>query len=77
LEGIFRIPPSKTQQDELVLKYNRGDNIELAEIFRGDQYSVPGLLQRYFRDLPDPLLTSEFHECFMIIHETKGKYLKK
>ena len=58
--------------DNLRNRINDGEDIDLGLAYEQDQQVVPGLLQRFFRDLPDPLLTSEFHSCFIALHDTKG-----
>lgn len=40
------------------------------ENFYHDVNSVTGLLKQFFRDLPDPLLTLEYHDSFIAAAST-------
>ncbi len=36
-----------------------------------DKHVVAGLLKKFFRDLPQPLFTFEFRDCFLALYQSK------
>jgi hypothetical protein len=65
IEGIFRISASPTQINALVETIDKGGQVDFKLI--SDPHVVPGLMKKFFRDLPDPLLTNELYTCFIAI----------
>ena len=67
-EGIYRKTGGSSQSKLITQLFERGDydNFDLrdTEVFN-DISSVTSVLKNYFRSLPDPLLTYEFHEAFV------------
>lgn len=79
--------------DELVNRFNRGENVDLEStlnlpsaggkmIQKVDPHTVAALLKRWFRELPEPLCTSEMYDMWMAAaaikdHATKITQLKK
>ncbi|KAJ5884984.1 hypothetical protein N7495_009494 [Penicillium taxi] len=68
LEGVYRIPGSANHINHLKALFDNDPNaVDLAnpENFFHDVNSVAGLAKQFFRDLPDPLFTSQFYAQFV------------
>ncbi|KEY68333.1 hypothetical protein S7711_07804 [Stachybotrys chartarum IBT 7711] len=70
LEGIYRQSGSLTHIQKLKAMFdtdssNKALDFRNPENFYEDVNSVTGLLKQFFRDLPDPLLTTEHHNAFI------------
>ncbi|PHH66363.1 hypothetical protein CDD81_7418 [Ophiocordyceps australis] len=71
VEGIYRQSGSLNQINKLKAMFdsdssNPALDFRNPENFFHDVNSVTGLLKQFFRDLPDPLLTSEHHNSFIV-----------
>eukprot|EP01101_Sappina_pedata_P004508 TRINITY_DN1932_c0_g1_i1.p1 TRINITY_DN1932_c0_g1~~TRINITY_DN1932_c0_g1_i1.p1 ORF type:complete len:461 (-),score=90.26 TRINITY_DN1932_c0_g1_i1:419-1687(-) len=64
-EGIFRVTGSTARINDIVDKIERGDDVDLKVNDQDDIHVLTSLLTRYFRDLPDPLLTFDLHRAFL------------
>ena len=71
-EGIFRIPGSAEEVDQL-RKYYDGEPSSCPEGIteRTDVHSTCGLLKLFLRELPDPLLTFKFYEPFVYVQRNQ------
>eukprot|EP01114_Cavostelium_apophysatum_P004198 TRINITY_DN1437_c0_g1_i2.p1 TRINITY_DN1437_c0_g1~~TRINITY_DN1437_c0_g1_i2.p1 ORF type:complete len:472 (-),score=118.95 TRINITY_DN1437_c0_g1_i2:1285-2700(-) len=71
VEGIFRIPANKTEVDRYADLLDAGKDPK--EIIEGiqDVHASCALLKKFFRDLPEPLLTSDLYDCFIVLYESK------
>lgn len=68
VEGIYRVPGTAAHIQHLRQLFdNDAESIDFRnpEAFFHDVNSVAGLLKQFFRDLPDPLLTSENYDRFI------------
>jgi hypothetical protein len=70
VEGIYRQSGSMTHIQKLKNMFdtessNPALDFRNPENFYHDVNSVTGLLKQFFRDLPDPLLTLEYHDSFV------------
>jgi hypothetical protein len=70
VEGIYRQSGSMTHIQKLKNMFdtessNPALDFRNPENFYHDVNSVTGLLKQFFRDLPDPLLTLEYHDSFI------------
>ncbi|TQV93231.1 hypothetical protein V2A60_010334 [Cordyceps javanica] len=70
VEGIYRQSGSLTHINKLKSMFdadsqNPALDFRNPESFYHDVNSVTGLLKQFFRDLPDPILTSEHHSSFI------------
>ncbi|GAO15971.1 hypothetical protein UVI_02055510 [Ustilaginoidea virens] len=70
VEGIYRQSGSLNHINKLKGMFdaessNPALDFRNPENFYHDVNSVTGLLKQFFRDLPDPLLTSEYHDAFV------------
>ncbi|KAL7415276.1 hypothetical protein BDY24DRAFT_338178 [Mrakia frigida] len=67
-EGIYRKTGGSSQSKHITQLFERGDydafDLSDQDTFN-DISSVTSVLKNYFRALPDPLLTHEFHEQFV------------
>ncbi|KAL9653353.1 hypothetical protein ABK040_001989 [Willaertia magna] len=64
IEGIFRISPKRTDEDEIIKKLEENINFEVP--FEKYEIHLPSsLLKLYLRELPDPLLTYEQYGMFI------------
>jgi len=65
-EGIYRIPGRKAEIDKLKFEFNCGIRTSFD---RDDQWhdvnTIAGALKLYFRELPEPLLTSKLYPEFV------------
>jgi len=67
-EGIYRVPGTSSHiQAMKALFDNDSSKVDFRnpDAFYHDVNSVAGLLKQFFRDLPDPLLTSEHYAEFI------------
>ncbi|KAK6033081.1 RhoGAP domain protein [Ostertagia ostertagi] len=55
LEGIYRVSCPKTRLDELEKKVNEGASLNFV-----DAHEAAGLIKRFLRQLPEPLLSCDF-----------------
>ncbi|KAM7167547.1 protein FAM13A isoform 6-T7 [Macrochelys suwanniensis] len=74
-EGLFRVNGNMKMVDQLRLKYDRGEEVELAK--DADVCSVASLLKLFLRELPDGVITSALHPRFIQLYQGKlGSDLK-
>lgn len=64
-EGIFRISPVKTELEEYVEAFDRGEEPEFTE--DTNPHVVAGLLKLYLRELPDPLTSFDLYSCWISV----------
>lgn len=62
-EGIFRIGGSVGRIQEFIEAANSGEEIDYRTV---DIHDASGLLKKYLRDMPSPLLTFELHDRLVI-----------
>ncbi|KAI9374666.1 hypothetical protein BJX61DRAFT_532213 [Aspergillus egyptiacus] len=68
VEGIYRIPGSANHISQMKALFdNDSSQVDFTnpENFYHDVNSVAGLLKQFFRDLPDPLFTSQAYASFI------------
>ncbi|KAF2477269.1 GTPase activating protein [Lindgomyces ingoldianus] len=68
VEGIYRIPGTSSHIQAMKALFDTdGSQVDFRnpEAFQHDVNSVAGLLKQFFRELPDPLLTSEFYSKYI------------
>mmetsp|Transcript_14866 Transcript_14866/g.37755 ORF Transcript_14866/g.37755 Transcript_14866/m.37755 type:complete len:490 (-) Transcript_14866:13-1482(-) len=70
-EGIFRLAPSKKTQVDLIDKLNKGVNVRLNDYSVDD---VAGLLKRFLRDLPNPVMTVELYPQFIGLWDNPSQH---
>jgi hypothetical protein len=63
-EGIFRVPGSAKNIKEIASQVDNGNLVDLSEY---GTCTIASLLKKYFRELPEPLLTNENHNAWMEI----------
>eukprot|EP01099_Mayorella_cantabrigiensis_P008634 TRINITY_DN813_c0_g1_i1.p1 TRINITY_DN813_c0_g1~~TRINITY_DN813_c0_g1_i1.p1 ORF type:complete len:445 (-),score=130.22 TRINITY_DN813_c0_g1_i1:492-1826(-) len=61
LEGIFRISGQKEEMDLLAKQYQEDSGFPTTN----DPHAVAGILKKFFRELPEPLFTYDFHNQFL------------
>lgn len=62
-EGIFRIPASQSELEAIKQRYDKGEKVDYDNDKICSSPHVPaGVLKKYLRDLPEPLLTFESYE---------------
>uniref|UniRef100_A0A8C8S3P7 Family with sequence similarity 13 member A n=1 Tax=Pelusios castaneus TaxID=367368 RepID=A0A8C8S3P7_9SAUR len=66
-EGLFRVNGNMKMVDQLRLKYERGEEVELAK--DADVCSVASLLKLFLRELPDGVITSTLHPRFIQLYQ--------
>ncbi|XP_050799953.1 protein FAM13A isoform X2 [Gopherus flavomarginatus] len=66
-EGIFRVNGNMKMVDRLRLKYDQGEEVELAK--DADVCSVASLLKLFLRELPDGVITSALHPRFIQLYQ--------
>jgi len=72
VEGIFRISAQHSNLDAMKLLLESGQVVNFDD-YEKDPYSVCGLLQKYFRDLPKPLTSDDLHTAFITTHKSLEK----
>ncbi|XP_029453660.1 protein FAM13A isoform X3 [Rhinatrema bivittatum] len=65
-EGLFRVSGSMKVVDQLRLKYESGEEVELAR--DGDVNSAASLLKLFLRELPDSIITAALHPKFIQLY---------
>jgi hypothetical protein len=61
-EGIFRIPGSAKEITEIVHLVDHGQTVDLKQFCAS---TVASLFKKFYRDLPEPLLTNELHSSWI------------
>lgn len=61
LEGIFRISGQKEEMDLLAKQYQEDSGFPTTN----DPHAVAGILKKFFRELPEPLFTYDYHNQFL------------
>jgi len=61
LEGIFRISGQKEEMDLLAKQYQEDSGFPTTN----DPHAVAGILKKFFRELPEPLFTYDYHTQFL------------
>eukprot|EP01097_Dermamoeba_algensis_P008581 TRINITY_DN576_c0_g3_i3.p1 TRINITY_DN576_c0_g3~~TRINITY_DN576_c0_g3_i3.p1 ORF type:complete len:519 (+),score=118.07 TRINITY_DN576_c0_g3_i3:502-2058(+) len=57
IEGLGRISAVKSDLDELENKLNQGEDFDFSSVEAGKAHAIVGLLKKFLRELPIPLLT--------------------
>eukprot|EP01114_Cavostelium_apophysatum_P021600 TRINITY_DN7585_c0_g1_i1.p1 TRINITY_DN7585_c0_g1~~TRINITY_DN7585_c0_g1_i1.p1 ORF type:complete len:459 (-),score=137.02 TRINITY_DN7585_c0_g1_i1:36-1412(-) len=73
-EGIFRISPRHAELLALCKLLDKGIDVDLHQY--KDPHLIAGLMKKWFRELPDPLLTFELYTCFIAIWEIKDEAVR-
>ena len=71
-EGLFRISASRREQEQIQYLIDEGEEVDFFDC--QDKNLPAGLLKKFFRDLPECLLTDEFYNCFLTVYESKRKF---
>ncbi|XP_030046547.1 protein FAM13A isoform X2 [Microcaecilia unicolor] len=66
-EGLFRVSGSVRVVDQLRLKYENGEEVELAR--DADVNSAASLLKLFLRELPDSVITAALHPRFIQLYQ--------
>ncbi|XP_053886408.1 protein FAM13A-like isoform X3 [Malaclemys terrapin pileata] len=74
-EGLFRVNGNMKMVDQLRLKYDRGEEVELAK--DADVCSVASLLKLFLRELPDGVITSALHSRFIQLYHDPSNDAEK
>jgi len=77
-EGLFRVSPSAARLTELATMYSDIDslvNLNLPEV-EDNPHVVAGLLKKFLRELPDPMLTYELYTCFIAISKLQDDEIR-
>jgi hypothetical protein len=74
VEGIFRLSGSTTAIEKYVEMYNSGTPPDLSK--ERDPHTVTGLLKLFFRELPEPLMTFELYDKFIIAQQESDPALR-
>lgn len=76
IEGIFRISGMQEEIDDLVIRYESKEDVDLMKV--RDIHIVTNILKLYFRSLPSPLLTYGLYSEFIKIPtiEDQGDKIK-
>lgn len=64
-EGVYRVPGNKKALNELKQAFNQNDQAVHISVEKYSVHDAAGLLKLYFRELPDPLLTSRHFKAFL------------
>ncbi|XP_053112651.1 protein FAM13A isoform X3 [Hemicordylus capensis] len=71
-EGLFRVNGNLKTVEHLRVKYESGEDVELAA--EGDVSSAASLLKLFLRELPDGVVTSAVHPKFIQLHQDIRTY---
>lgn len=63
-EGIFRVSAEKPVLDELVSKFDDGSPVDVSS-YAESAHTMAGLLKRYFREMPEPLIPFDLYDPFL------------
>ncbi|XP_069486846.1 protein FAM13A isoform X3 [Ambystoma mexicanum] len=69
-EGIFRVNGSVKVVEQLRLKYDSGEDVDLD--IDGDVFSAASLLKLFLRELPDGVVTSALQPRFLQLFQDSG-----
>eukprot|EP01087_Luapelamoeba_hula_P000137 TRINITY_DN10084_c0_g1_i2.p1 TRINITY_DN10084_c0_g1~~TRINITY_DN10084_c0_g1_i2.p1 ORF type:complete len:459 (-),score=42.11 TRINITY_DN10084_c0_g1_i2:72-1448(-) len=65
--GIFRISPNHSRIELLINKINRGSTVNYD---KEDIHTIAGLLKRYLRDIPEPIIPHDCYEDYSQLYAT-------
>ncbi|XP_042323063.1 protein FAM13A isoform X1 [Sceloporus undulatus] len=71
-EGLFRVNGSLKTVEQLRVKYESGEEVDL--VADGDISSAASLLKLFLRELPDRVITSAAHPKFMQLYQDTKQY---
>ncbi|XP_008109247.1 protein FAM13A isoform X1 [Anolis carolinensis] len=71
-EGLFRVNGSLKTVEQLRLKYESGEEVDL--VADGDVSSAASLLKLFLRELPDRVITSAAHPKFMQLYQDSRQH---
>eukprot|EP00033_Pygsuia_biforma_P002353 GCRY01002602.1.p1 GENE.GCRY01002602.1~~GCRY01002602.1.p1 ORF type:complete len:875 (+),score=340.84 GCRY01002602.1:317-2941(+) len=66
VEGIFRISGAASEIYKLKDRFDHGEVPDLRSVANSDPHVVSGLLKLYLRELPEPLLTFDAYDDFVM-----------
>jgi hypothetical protein len=72
--GIFRLSGSAAQIEAYKNSFDSGEKVDLSK--ESDPHAVSGLLKLYFRMLPEPILTFQLYQQFIIAQGVPNKNLR-
>lgn len=81
LEGIFRVSGTFSEMNRLTETFEKGETPDLTAV--DNKHSISGLLEKYFRELPQPVTTWALYDEFMVAaspdfsEQQQKEYLKK
>lgn len=64
VEGIFRLSGSAVLIQEYKQRFDNGEDVSFEN--ESDPHAVSGLFKLYFRELPEPVMTWEQYDNFII-----------
>jgi len=64
MEGIFRVTGTYSEMNKMKATFERGDVPDFTSI--DNKHSLAGLLEMYFRELPEPVTTYARYNDFMV-----------
>lgn len=66
LEGIFRVPGSTKEVQEMRNLMDQGKFVDFSDLqIVKTSHSIAALLKAFLRELPEPLFTTEYYDCFI------------
>ncbi|KAL6056069.1 N-chimaerin [Balamuthia mandrillaris] len=72
-EGLFRISGDFNLTNRVYKLYEKGKTVDLEKEVGDKEHVVAGILKKYIRELPIPLLTFEYYNCFMAVMDIENE----
>lgn len=77
IQGIFRLSGAAAEVDELQREFNKPPSYgKYLDLSKYDIHAITGVLKRYLRSLPQPVIPHPYHERYLMLLGNHFYYLK-
>jgi hypothetical protein len=68
IQGIFRLSGAAAEVDELQREFNKPPSYgKYLDLSKYDIHAITGVLKRYLRSLPQPVIPHPYHERYLML----------
>ncbi|KAM3583399.1 Rac GTPase-activating protein 1 [Umbelopsis sp. WA50703] len=77
IQGIFRLSGAAAEVDELQREFNKPPSYgKYLDLSKYDIHAITGVLKRYLRSLPQPVIPHPYHERYLMLLDQPGSRLE-